>query len=201
VRGAEAGGADNFVRDARPTDAADLARIQMSRWASGYRGLVPDPVLAEITNIDSARRCREHWSVSLANPPTTRHRVLVAVTAAKDGARPVVGFTSFGPATDPAPRPPPHSPFTGTDAELYELCVTQDHTGHGHGSRLLNAAAVTMAEDGFTTAYAWVLDQDTAARRFLESSGWAPDGARRSLDMGVPVPTTRLHTALALAPA
>jgi GNAT superfamily N-acetyltransferase len=164
----------------------------MSRWASGYRGLVPDQVLAEITNSDSARRCREHWSQSLADPPTTRHRVLVAVSAASDGARPVVGFTSFGPATDPGRWP-------ATDAELYELCVTPEHTGHGHGSRLLNAAAVTMAEDGFTTACAWVLDQDTAARRFLESTGWAPDGARRALDMGVPVPTTRLHTALAPA--
>jgi GNAT superfamily N-acetyltransferase len=100
-----------------------------------------------------------------------------------------VGFASFGPAIDPGRWP-------GTDAELYELCVTQDQTGHGHGSRLLNAAAATMAEDGFTTACAWVLDQDTPARRFLESAGWAPDGARRSLDMGVPVPTTRLHTAL-----
>lgn len=180
---------DDFVRDARPADAADLARIQLARWASGYGGLVPDPVLAEITNSDSARRCREHWSASLADPPTTRHRVLAAVTAASDGTRPVVGFASFGPSTDPARWP-------ATDAELYELCVTPDQAGHGHGSRLLNAAAATMAEDGFTMAYAWVLDQDTAARRFLESAGWAPDGARRSLDMGVPVPTTRLHTAL-----
>jgi ribosomal protein S18 acetylase RimI-like enzyme len=182
-------GADNFVRDARPADAPDLARIQVARWASGFRGLVPDPVLAEITNSDSARRCQEQWSVSLAEPPTTRHRVLVAVTAAPDGVRPVVGFASFGPTTDPARWP-------GTDAELYELCVTPDQAGHGHGSRLLNAAAATMAEDGFTLAFAWVLDQDTAARRFLESAGWAPDGASRALDMGIPVPTSRLHTAL-----
>jgi GNAT superfamily N-acetyltransferase len=188
----EAVSADNFVRDARPADAADLARIQVARWASGYRGLVPDPVLAEITNSDSARRCQEQWSDSLAQPPTARHRVLVAVTAAPDGARPVVGFASFGPATDPGRWP-------GTDAELYELCVTPGQTGHGHGSRLLNAAAATMAEDGFTVAFAWILDQDTAARRFLESAGWAADGASRALDMGVPVLTTRLHTALAPA--
>jgi GNAT superfamily N-acetyltransferase len=189
-REGEAGVADNFVRDARPADAADLIRIQVARWASGYRGLVPDTVLAEITNRDTARRCQEQWSASLANPPTSRHKVLVAVAAGPDGTRPVVGFASFGPATDPGRWP-------GTDAELYELCVTPDQAGHGHGSRLLNAAAATMAEDGFTMAYAWILDQDTTARRFLESAGWAPDGARRCLDMGTPVPTTRLHTALA----
>lgn len=185
--------ADNFVRDARPGDAADLARIQVGRWRAGYQGLVPDPVLAEITSIDNERRCAEHWAASLASPPSSRHRVLVAVGAPPGVAgagRLVAGFASFGPATDPGRWP-------GTDAELYELCVDAAQAGRGHGSRLLNAAAVTMAEDGFGTAVAWVLEQDTVARRFLESAGWAADGARRDLDMGVPVPTVRLHTALA----
>jgi ribosomal protein S18 acetylase RimI-like enzyme len=183
--------ADNFVRDARPADAAALARIQIARWSAGYRGLVPESVLDEITNYDSERRCIEHWSVSLASPPSSRHRVMVAVTAGQDAPQ-VAGFASFGPITDPGCWP-------GTDAELYALCVTAGQTGHGHGSRLLNAAAATMAEDGFTTAFAWILDQDTTALRFLESSGWAPDGTRRALDMGVPVPTLRLHTSLATA--
>ena len=94
----------------------------------------------------------------------------------------------------------PNEVWPATDAELYVLCVEPGHTGHGHGSRLLNAAAATLAEDGFGTACAWVLEQDTTARRFLESSGWAPDGPRRALDMGDPVPTIRLHTALGPAP-
>jgi ribosomal protein S18 acetylase RimI-like enzyme len=184
--------ADNLVRDARPADAADLARIQVGRWRAGYPGLVPDPVLAEITSIDNERLCAEHWAASLASPPSSRHRVLVAVGAAAGdagGERRAAGFASFGPATDPGRWP-------GTDAELYELCVDPGQAGRGHGSRLLNAAAVTMAEDGFGTAVAWLLEQDTTARRFLESAGWAADGARRSLDMGVPVPTIRLHTSL-----
>ena len=188
--------ADNIVRDARPADAADLARIQAGRWRSGYQGLVPDPVLAELTGIDNERRCAEHWAASLASPPSSRHRVLVAVGVppGDTGAgRRVAGFAAFGPATDPGRWP-------GTDAELYELCVDPGQAGRGHGSRLLNAAAVTMAEDGFGTAVAWVLEQDTAARRFLESAGWAADGARRALDMGVPVPTIRLHTTLAVSP-
>ena len=188
--------ADNFVRDARPADAADLARIQVGRWRAGYSGLVPDPVLAEITGSDNERRCSGHWADSLDSPPTSRHRVLVAVGVAGPQAgaeRLIAGFASFGPATDPGRWP-------GTDAELYELCVDPGQAGRGHGSRLLNAAAETMAEDGFGTALAWVLEQDAAARRFLESAGWAADGARRSLDMGVPVPTIRLHTTLA-APA
>jgi ribosomal protein S18 acetylase RimI-like enzyme len=185
--------AENFVRDARPPDAGAITRIQVARWRTGYAGLVPEDVLAELTSAEAERRWREHWAESLAGPPTSRHRVLVAVAAGNGGTRLVAGFASFGPASDPDRWP-------ATDAELYELCVAQDQAGHGHGSRLLNAAAATLAEDGFGTVGAWVLERDVAARRFLESAGWAVDGARQELDMGTRVPVIRLHAALGPAP-
>ena len=181
--------AESFVRGARPPDAADIARIQVDCWRASYAGLVPVAVLAGLTSPEAERRWREHWAASLTGPPTSRHRVLVAVTAGDGGTRLVAGFASFGPATDPDRWP-------ATDAELYELCVAQDQAERGHGSRLLNAAAATMAEDGFGTVSAWVLERDAAARRFLESSGWAADGTRKELDMGSSVPVIRLHAAL-----
>ena len=66
----------------------------------------------------------------------------------------------------------------------------------GHDERLLNAAADTLAEDGFSTAYTWALAGDEARVGFLEAAGWAPDGTRSNLDMGVKVPVVRLHTRL-----
>jgi ribosomal protein S18 acetylase RimI-like enzyme len=181
--------AENFVRDARPPDAGAIARIQVARWRVGYAELVPADVLAELTSGEAEGRWEEQWAGSLASPPSSRHRVLVAVTAGDGGARLVAGFASFGPASDPDRWP-------ATDAELYALCVAQDQAGRGHGSRLLNAAAATMAEDGFGTVSAWVLERDAPARRFLESAGWAADGARQELDMGIAVPAIRLHAAL-----
>jgi GNAT superfamily N-acetyltransferase len=182
-------GAENTIRDARGSDAGDIARIQVARWRAGYAGLVPPEVLAELTSDEAEERWREHWAQSLASPPSSRHRVMVAVGTEPGGRRVVTGFASFGPATD-ADRWP------ATDAELYELCVEQDQAGRGHGSRLLNAAAATLAEDGFGTVCAWVLEQDAAARKFLESSGWTADGARKVLDMGASVPMIRLHAAI-----
>ena len=44
--------------------------------------------------------------------------------------------------------------------------------------------------------YTWALEADTALRRFLESSGWAADGARGELDVGTSVPVVRLHTTI-----
>ena len=101
--------------------------------------------------------------------------------------RAVVGFASAGPATD-ADRWP------GTDAELYELRVVPERTNRGHRSRLLQAVADTLAEDGFHAMYTWVVETDTAVRRFLEAAGWAADGARAELDVGTSVPVLRLHT-------
>ena len=150
---------------------------------------MPGEVLAELTSAEAAERWREHWAASLASPPSSRHRVMVAVGTEAGGGRVAAGFASFGPGTD-ADRWP------ATDGELYELCVAQDQAGQGHGSRLLNAAAATMAEDGFGTVCAWVLEQDAGAREFLEASGWAADGARKTLDMGARVPMIRLHAAL-----
>jgi hypothetical protein len=64
----------------------------------------------------------------------------------------------------------------------------------GHGGRLLHAVVSTLAEDGFGTACTWALEADTALRGFLESAGWAADGARAELEVGTTLPAIRLHT-------
>jgi ribosomal protein S18 acetylase RimI-like enzyme len=183
-----------FVRPARSGDVDGLVRVQVASWGCLFAGIVPPDLLAELTG-DSARGVwLDRWREAITNPPSSRHRVLVAVSdtpetaaTAATAAREVVGFVSVGPATD-ADRWP------GTDGELYELRVAPDRTGQGHGSRLLHAAADTLSEDGFHTVSIWALEADSALRRFRESSGWAPDGARGELDVGISVPVVRLHT-------
>jgi len=181
--------ADTFVRPARGADAADLARIQVASWQAGYTDLVPAPVLAELTSEAAVKRWQEQWEAAVTSPPTSRHRVLVAVERGSGRTPAVAGFTSFGPATDPGLWP-------ATDAELFELHVHPDRVRRGHGSRLLNAVADTVREDGFHTLCGWTLESDTSLRDFLEAAGWALDGARRELDMGTPVPQVRLHAAV-----
>jgi ribosomal protein S18 acetylase RimI-like enzyme len=179
--------AGGFVRPAREGDADDLARVQVASWRSGLAGVVPSALLAELTSQEATAVWRDRWREAIASPPTSRHRVLTAVTGTLP--REVVGFVSAGPATD-ADRWP------GTDAEIYELRVSPERTGHGHDSRLVHAAADTLVGDGFQTVSIWVLEADADLQRFLESSGWAADGARGELDVGVSVPVVRLHTAI-----
>ena len=199
-------GAGGFVRPARAGDADALTRVQVASWGCRLAAVVPAELLAELTGEEASAIWRDRWREAISNPPTSRHRVLVAVSdaaapppavpppaaplpAARSSAREVVGLVSAGPATD-ADRWP------GTDAEIYEFRVQPDLTGQGHGSRLLQAAADTLVSDGFRTAFTWVLQADLDVRRFLESAGWAADGARGELEVGVSVPVVRLHTRL-----
>jgi ribosomal protein S18 acetylase RimI-like enzyme len=178
-------GTGGFVRLARAGDADSLVRVQVASWRCGYAGIVPSDLLAELTGDAAQGVWRDRWLEAITNPPTSRHRVLVAVSDTP--AREVVGFVSAGPATD-ADRWP------GTDGEVYELRVAPDLSGQGHGSRLVHAAADTLAEDGFHTLSIWALASDSALQGFLESSGWALDGARGELDVGTSLPVVRLHT-------
>jgi ribosomal protein S18 acetylase RimI-like enzyme len=176
-----------FVRPARAGDAEALARIQVASWRLGFAGIVPEALLDRLTSEEAESGYRDRWREAITGPPTSRHRVLAAVTGAPE--REVAGFASFGPATD-ADRWP------GTDGEVYELRISPERVGQGHGSRLVQAVADTLTEDGFHTISIWVLETDAALRRFLEPAGWALDGARGELDVGTSVPVVRLHTAI-----
>ncbi|PKK13056.1 GNAT family N-acetyltransferase [Thermomonospora sp. CIF 1] len=174
--------ADVGVRPARRADAAAVADVQVRAWREGYRELLPAKVLAEVTAPQAAAVWRERWLQAITDPPSPRHRLLVAVSAEL-----VVGFAAHAPAEDP-------DLDAATTAELVTLLVDPVHGRAGHGSRLLAATADLLGEDGFATVVCWVFEQDAVMRRFLGSAGWAPDGARRVLDMGEPVPMIRMHT-------
>lgn len=171
-----------FVRPARPGEAGEIARIQLVTWQVAYSGLLPKRVLDQIDE----KFLEQRWLEAITEPPTPRHRVLVAIEQA--ASEYVVGFL----ASEPSP----------TSAELVsitELLVEPRWGRRGHGSRLLAAASDLWRGDDFTAAEAWVFEQDPAMNKFLTSAGWAPDGSARSLDVDdLLVPQLRLHCSLLL---
>ncbi len=175
------------VRPARATDAEGAAAAQLAAWRADRE--LPGRVLDELDDEALA----EQWSAAAVRPPSARHRVLVAVEGSAEGEL-VVGVAATGPAADP-------DRDAATDGDLIALAVHPDYRGRGHGSRLLQAAADTLTAASFTAAYAWVESHDDAGRAFLVSSGWAPDGAHRTLDLDgtgeVTLTEVRLHTSLA----
>ena len=104
-----------------------------------------------------------------------RARVLVAMERIE-----LVGFLATAPAGDDDLDP-------ATTAEVTSLLVVPRWGRRGHGARLLAAAVDGWRSDGTATAVCWAWERDPATRTFLESAGWAADGARRGLDTGAGV--------------
>jgi GNAT superfamily N-acetyltransferase len=180
-----------FVRPARPEDAAEIARIQLTTWRTAYRRMFPAHVLA---NLDEAYLTRG-WQEAITATPSARHRVLIAVEQSEN-ANTVVGFAASGPADEQALAP--EEPPLGDDlAAITDLLVEPRWGRRGHGSRLLAASVDLWREDAFKGAVAWAYEADEAMRKFLTSTGWEPDGAARALDVDdMLVNQLRLHVAL-----
>jgi len=178
--------ADVSVRVAWADDAPAIAEVQLRAWPELYGDLLPAEAIP--SGPEALEQAAAAWRASLAAPGDARNRVLVALERNR-----VVGFAITGPAGDPDCDP------VG-DGELQELTVDPGDRGHGHASRLLQAAADTMVADRFTRAVTWVLAADDALRAFLTDGGWAPDSAHRELDLDgsgtTLVKQVRLHTAL-----
>jgi GNAT superfamily N-acetyltransferase len=181
-----------FVRPARPEDAAEIARIQLSTWRSSYRRMFPPHVLA---NLDEAYLTRG-WSEAIESAPSKRHRVLISVEQSATSTA-VVGFAAAGPADEQA-LAPEEPPLADDVAAITELLIEPRWNRRGHGSRLLAAVVDLWREDGFATAVAWAYEQDKPMQKFLASAGWETDGAGRALDVDdMLVPQVRFHVSLA----
>src|SRR3954468_16106320 len=180
-----------FVRPARPEDAAEIARIQLSTWRTAYRRMFPAHVLA---SLDEAFLTRT-WREAIEQTPSPRPRVLIAVEQG-ESATEVVGFAASGPADEQA-QAPEEPPLPAEVAAVTDLLVEPRWGRRGHGSRLLSATVDMWRDDGFTSAVAWGYDADQVMHRFLGSAGWEPDGTTRALDVDdMLVPQLRLHVAL-----
>ena len=180
-----------FVRPARPSDAAEIARVQLTTWRTAYRRMFPPHVLA---NLDEAYLERG-WTEAITAPPTSRHRVLIAIEQAESGNS-TVGFCAAGPADEQALAP--EEPPLGDDVvAITDLLIEPRWGRRGHGSRLLAATVDLWREDGFTSAVVWAYDADEVMKKFLASTGWEPDGATRALDVDdMLIPQLRMHVTL-----
>ncbi len=175
-----------FVRPARATDAEAAAQTQLCAWRADRE--FPTVVLDGLDPAELA----EQWAAATVHPPSSRHRVLVAVDGPGDQAM-VVGVAATAPSADPDRDP-------ATDGEVLALAVHPDRRRQGHGSRLLQAVADTLTAAGFESAFAWVENHNDVGRAFLAGSGWVADGAHRTLDLdgtgAVTVTEVRLVTSL-----
>jgi ribosomal protein S18 acetylase RimI-like enzyme len=155
----------NGVRLARTTDVEAVSALQLGSWRTR------DPQMleaAEQSGLDVST-VADLWRQSLLTADEPLARLFVA-TDANDA---IVGFAATSRASD--------DDSEDGVAELLELIVDPAQERAGHGSRLLAAAADTLARVGVSEIVVWRSEDDERGIAFLTSAGFAPDGARRVL--------------------
>jgi GNAT superfamily N-acetyltransferase len=179
--------ADVSVRPAVGSDAPALADLQLACWDDEYGGVVPAEALAAMAQARGG--IVERWRESATAAPGPRYHVLVAMAGPE-----IVGLAAVGPAEDAADLNP------AVVGELLVLLVAPGRRRAGHGSRLLAAAVDHLRGDGFVRAVVWLHEADSAGGTLAGSTGWARDGATRTLDLNgdgeVLVDQVRWHTDL-----
>jgi GNAT superfamily N-acetyltransferase len=108
------------IRPAAADDTRALAEVHVAAWQAGYRGLMPDDYLSQLS-IDERE---EMWRTILAGDEST-------VLVAGDGPDSVDGFVAFVPAV----------------REIRALYVAPARFGQGIGSALLEAAHAQLTPD------------------------------------------------------
>ncbi len=166
--------AEATVRPAEPSDAAEIARIQLATWRAAYTDLLPAEVLAALDADEAAAT----WRHTIEQGPA---RVFVAFEGEW-----CVGFCAAGQAPQEDSADATGVPVADAErvALVSTLLVEPRWGRRGHAGRLLAATGEAMLAAGLARGISWVAEADKASLGFWERAGWVSDGTVRTLDAG-----------------
>ena len=150
-----------MIRAAVEADAPALGDMHAQAWAETYPGLVPEALLAEMT--DPARR-RAAWARNLATP------LLPGGIFLAEEAGQLLGFIAVCRAREET---------LGAAGEISGLYLLRRAQRRGIGRALLAAGAARLLAEGMASAGAWALDANAPARAFYAATGAMP-GTRQT---------------------
>jgi GNAT superfamily N-acetyltransferase len=166
--------AEATVRPAEPSDAAEIARIQLITWRAAYADLLP----AEILDTLDADEAAATWRHTIEQGPA---RVFVAFEGQW-----CVGFCAAGQAPQDDSADANGVPVADAErvALVSTLLVEPRWGRRGHAGRLLATAGAAILTAGLARGITWVAEADKASMGFWERAGWVLDGTVRTLDAG-----------------
>ncbi|WP_282825165.1 GNAT family N-acetyltransferase [Gulosibacter sediminis] len=144
------------IRTADIDDARGIATVHVASGQAAYRGLMPNDVL----DAQSVEQREERWRRIISDP----HTMGQTLVADREGE--IVGWASFGPGRDEG---------ASDQGELWGLYAHPSVFSTGVGHALISAVELALREDGFDSAFLWVLDGNTRAASFYERHGWNED--------------------------
>ncbi|MGQ0431969.1 MAG: GNAT family N-acetyltransferase [Microthrixaceae bacterium] len=155
-----------IIRPATAEDTARLTEIHVESWRAAYRGQLLDEYLDSL----APEQRVPLWQRVLASTDWPTQGTLVLDC---DGE--AVGFAHLIPSRDDDQVQP-----TGEVASMY----LDPRVWRQGGGRLLMAAALDALATSYGEATLWVLEANVGPRRFYEATGWTPDDARKTIEIG-----------------
>jgi GNAT superfamily N-acetyltransferase len=137
------------IREAKPDDAVELARVHEETWRSTYQGIIPHLHLERMI----ARRGPRWWHQSIK-----RGGGMAVMTF---NGQPQ-GYASYGPAR--------HAP-NRTTGEIFELYIAPCFQGLGMGKKLFVDARRNLERRGLRGLIIWALAENEPACDFYSWQG------------------------------
>jgi ribosomal protein S18 acetylase RimI-like enzyme len=140
-----------LIRDARPEDAAAVAKVHVDGWRTAYRGIVSQEYLDSL----SYEKRRQGFLERLRTQAD-------AITLVAEESGLVFGMVLARPNEDIQSR------YVG---QIYAIYLLEEHRRRGAGRALVEAVCRRFIECGILSMIIWVLEANEPARAFYERLG------------------------------
>lgn len=190
--------AAGFVREATGADLEAIGRVHAAAMLASLRAAHAAahdaPLPAGVEAMVAAPVIAAGWEQAVLSPPSSAHRVFVAVG---EGAE-VAGLVGVAPspdgadtantageaAGDAADAGVGAAPAVGRGMEITALGVAPEWQRRGHGSRLLAAATDQARAQGAGVLLVWAVRGDESLAGFLREAGMRRTDSFRELPVG-----------------
>ncbi len=145
------------IRRMTESDRAELNELYLASWKAGYKGLLPQDFLDELT--------AERWEGKFLDEGS--------FVVVKDGK--IVAHCHARAADEPKMR---------GWGEIHTMYTHPDYWERGYGSAVFEQAEKWLSEIGFDDVYLYVLEGNERAKRFYNAHGYLPNGDTLCCDIG-----------------
>ena len=142
------------IRQARVTDAKDIAIIGIKTWQTAYKGIFPENKLQEM----DVQERTERWKNNIIGILKEENSEVLVVEEERGK---VVGFAAGGIYPDTKPY----------DCSIGAIYVLNEFQGRGVGSMLVKGMLVFFESQQFKSMIIWVLEENPYKRFYAKLGG------------------------------
>ena len=156
-----------IIRNILPEEIYEYSSCNISSWRSGYKGIIPDDFLDNLSVEEKAEKTRKYMNESEGNP------YYCAVYDNK-----IIGNLVIIKSRD--------EDKTNT-GEIVAFYLLEEFWGKGYGREMMDFAIEKLTNAGYDEIILWVLEENKRARRFYEKCGFVFDGTKKEIIIGKPL--------------